>query len=240
MINNKRGELTTQQIVTLIILITSFGVILFLLFRLNLGDVSNDEICHNSVLLQKSTLVGSPLDCRTSYECISGGGKCDNFNYKEEIEIEDFFNKTKIVKAIAEEMASCWWMFGEGEIDYAKSLGGYHCAICGVVKFDNKIKGAVPEISYRELYQYLENHEIKEGETYLEYLYGVDSSSKLGNKITGIDFEKSFLLEEKFSIITGINPALWATDDEYINPLFIKSSEVTDKTRCDIFDITKA
>ena len=238
---NKKGELTTQQIVTLIILIISFGVILFLLVRLNLGDTTNDEICHNSVLLQKSKLAGGPFDCRTGYGCMSGGGDCVSFNYEDEIEVNDASNKTKIVKAIAEEMASCWWMFGEGEVDYVgyswklDVLVGKHCAICNVIKFDEQIQDANTEISYEELYQYLELHEVKEGETYLEYLYGVSSTDNLGDKINGISLGDAFSLNDKFSIITGMKE-----EENYINPLFIKSSEITSKTECDVLDITKA
>jgi len=46
----KKAELTTQQIVTIIILIISFAVILFFIFRMNFGEIEKKEICHNSVL----------------------------------------------------------------------------------------------------------------------------------------------------------------------------------------------
>ena len=53
---NKKGELTTHQLVGLIILIVSFAVILFLLFRLNLGETTNKEICHNSVIMKGKSI----------------------------------------------------------------------------------------------------------------------------------------------------------------------------------------
>src|SRR3989339_574623 len=87
---NKRGELTTQQIVGLIILITSFAVILFLLFRLNLGEISEKEICHNSVVLKgqsPSNFEVGNLDCKTNYICISGGEDCKDFNHTNIINI---------------------------------------------------------------------------------------------------------------------------------------------------------
>ena len=78
---NHKGELTTQQIVTLIILVVSFAVILFLIFRLNLGETTQKEICHNSVLMKAKSLPGTGyLDCKTNYVCISGGGECDEFS----------------------------------------------------------------------------------------------------------------------------------------------------------------
>ena len=53
---NKKAELTTQQLIGLIVLIVSFGVILFLILRLDLGETSKKEICHNSVLLKDKSL----------------------------------------------------------------------------------------------------------------------------------------------------------------------------------------
>ena len=49
---NTRAELTTQQIVGLIILIISFVIILYFIFALNLGETTDKEICHNSVALR--------------------------------------------------------------------------------------------------------------------------------------------------------------------------------------------
>ena len=86
---SKKGELTTQQIVILIVVITSFVIILFLLFRLNLGETSNKEICHNSVVLKSKGkgFIGK-LDCKTSYVCISGGGDCEDISPSATIKID--------------------------------------------------------------------------------------------------------------------------------------------------------
>ena len=85
----KKAELTTKQLVTIIILITSFIIILFLFFRLNLGPVNDKEICHNSVIMKSKSLPGQgALNCKTSYVCISGGGECEDFDEDEKIEID--------------------------------------------------------------------------------------------------------------------------------------------------------
>ena len=116
---NKRGELTTQQIVVLIILITSFIVLMFFLFRLNFQETTNKEICRNSVVLKgKSVLPAdmTPLKCNTNYVCITKDGSCEGLTYYSyKIDVE---NKDEMYSALAEEMADCWWMFGEGEINY--------------------------------------------------------------------------------------------------------------------------
>jgi len=238
--SNKRGELTTQQIVMLIILIISFVVILFLLFRLNLGRTTDAEICHNSVVLKSKTegLVGE-LDCKTNYVCI--GDKCEGINPTETIKInmkkEDETVKQEIMKTIAEEMSDCWWMFGEGEVKYGAWLN-YHCAICSIVKFDKKIQTKFNEITYKEFYDYLKDTKKDETQTYLIYLYNVfevDSVKEMNEKI---DFDNEVIFtNEKYAIVTGMKGV---RKGEYLYPYFVKSNEVEDKTECSIFDITKA
>lgn len=209
---NKKAEITTRQIVTLIILIVSFAIILFLLFRLNLGRASDKEICHNSVVLKSAGkgLVGQ-LDCKTHYLCISGGGNCEGINPTTTVKV-DSENKEEIMKAIADEMADCWWMFGEGELDYMRGnfLGNTACAICSIVKFDNKIQESQEEgITYEEFIKFLANRTKSENEedTYLHYLYDVYSINGLLEKYGTIknDYElkKSISLKDKYMIRTG-------------------------------------
>jgi hypothetical protein len=149
---NKRAELTTQQLVVLIILIASFVIILLLLFKLNLRDETNKQICHNSVvLLSKKQGIGT-LDCRTTYVCLSGGDSCEAFNYdyEKKISLSEENPEELIKNAIQEEIDDCWWMFGEGKIDYTGVLdySGYRCAICSTFKFDKKIQEKFPQIFF--------------------------------------------------------------------------------------------
>ncbi len=256
---NKNGELTTQQIVGLIILIASFSVILFLIFRLNLGETTDKEICHNSVLMKSKSVLEGALDCKTNYVCISGGGECEGINptITKDIDMnpkakdEDEKNekiKNQIMKSIADEMADCWWMFGEGKIDYGSSWSAikekiifwsdYHCAICSVVKFDSKIQEKFEEITYNEFYNFLVKPKDKT-QTYLRYLYDVNTIAQFQSdySMKNIDVTKEedkIYTNSKYSIITGMKKG------EYICSYFVKSSEVKDKTECGIFDITKA
>ena len=144
-IKNSRGELTTQQIVLLIILITSFSIILFFFFKLNLGEETQKTICHNSVILKGSlvsSLRGGNLDCRTNYLCISGGEECEGINptITKEVDLSKPDAKEVIMKTVADEMADCWWMFGEGKIDYVGDYIGTHCAVCSIIEFDESLK----------------------------------------------------------------------------------------------------
>ncbi|MEX2017252.1 MAG: hypothetical protein WD876_02165, partial [Candidatus Pacearchaeota archaeon] len=58
---SKKGELTTQQIVTILIVIASFIILLYFLFRINPAETNQKQICYNSVLLSSKGegLVGS-------------------------------------------------------------------------------------------------------------------------------------------------------------------------------------
>lgn len=239
---NSRGELTTQQLVGIIILIISFVIILFFIFRLDLGKTNEKEVCHNSVVMvgRGRGLVGA-LDCRTSYVCISGGKDCEGINTKniKEVDLNLPNVKEEIIKIIADEMTECWWMFGEGEINYVGTYSGVHCAICSIVKFDEEVQKKFSEISYLDFYKYLTNSKRDSSQTYLKYLYGL-SSVPLNNKIGKIDISiDKIFTTEKYSVVTGRNKEL-ITKDAIEYPSFIKSSEISTKTKCEIFDITKA
>ena len=259
---NNRGELTTQQLITIIILIISFAVLMIFIFRLNLrGEATNKEICHNSVLLKEKT--GGSLDCRTNYICMSGGGKCEDFNSNQEIvkinmnpklkegEDKEQNIKNQIMKAIADEMADCWWMFGEGQVDYAsfeltekgRTLP-YQCAICSSVKFDLVLQNTFEKqtFTYNYLYDYLDLNEKSNSQTYLKYLYGVSDKSKAIElaKKDKVDIEKENLnLKERYSVITG-SVYMPLNKDTQIHSYLIKSDEISDKTKCGVFGLTKA
>lgn len=190
---NKRGELTTKQLVTIIILVVSFTVILILLFRLNLGEVSNKEICHNSVLMKaQSTLGSGPLDCKTNYVCISGGGDCKGFNEDYKLEAK---TEKEIKNIIKNETADCEWMFSDGEFGWLD--GKNHCAICSIIKFNSDTKNFNMD--------------------------GVDIST-----------------DKRYTIYIIINPDLGK--DQISKPKIILSSEIGDekKSKCNVFDLTKA
>ncbi len=189
--NEKRGEITTKQIVTIIILILSFSVILFLIFRLDLGKTTNAEICRNSVLLKaksENLFSSGNLDCKTNYVCI--GGNCEGFSETSSVEAN---TKKESMEALAKEMEQCWWMFGEGEIDYTRGFNLADknlCSVCSIVSFGHLEE----EISYDEFYDYLEDNQKSSSQTYLQYFYK-------GGQIEERYFEDSFEEEKTYFVI---------------------------------------
>ena len=232
---NRKAELTTKQLVTLIILILSFVIILFLIFKLNLGGTANREICHNSILLKdKSKLISGPLDCKTEYVCILGGGECLSLNPAVTIEVDEK-NQNEIFKALAEEMSSCWWMFGEGKVDYGggSTETSVQYALCSIIEFDDEVQKEIPEISYSEFYNYLASNKKDESQTYFKYLYEVSdlSSFKPQKQIkVDIDIDK-ISTSEKYSIITGVDKKILdiISDDDILRVYIIPTSETSQR-----------
>lgn len=246
---NRKGELTTKQLVTIIILIVSFIIILFLLFRLNPGETTVKQICYNSVVLKgQSGILAGPLDCRTSYLCISGGGDCEGIPTTSTIKIEPNKEETKneTMKALADEMADCWWMFGEGKIRYTGDASSteVHCALCSIIEFAGIEFAGTPadSISYQEFYEYLRTAPKSESRTYLHYLYEINNLDLFeSQEQIEINILSDFIFtDQKYSIITGIdnNPVDFLKDDEWLKVYIIPTSE-TSATECDLF-ITKA
>jgi hypothetical protein len=204
----KRGELTTQQLVMIIILILSFAIILFFIFRLGLGKTTDREICHDSVVKKSNLVLGKlsgEFNCKTTSTCISAGGQCSDITAEATVNV-NANNKDEIFKAIAEEMANCWWMFGEGKLNYEAG-----CAVCSEIAFDDKIKSTYPEgISHKEFLDSLTKpmNVQKNNDNYLYYLYEVSSLNSVFEKDSKfkIDYDKktNFTLKGKFIIMTGI------------------------------------
>ncbi len=177
----KKGEMSTQQIVILIILIISFIVILFFIFRLNLGKQSDSDICHNSVVTRGSGVVPKesiPLNCKTAYVCLTKDGTCESMTNPEIKKVKD---ETETYSVLAEEMATCWWMFGEGKLNYLSQdllAQNLYCSICNQIAFDNSMNDLFSggNIDKNNLYNYLSTTKMPDSDkNYLDYLSGVNA-----------------------------------------------------------------
>src|SRR4030042_1238438 len=123
--------------------------IFFFIFRLNLGKTSAKEVCYNSVITRSSAVLPQdaiPLNCQTSYICISKDGTCEKMSGSREIKkvkkkLYEYLAKTNIsdkkmsyldyltgvqdVKKIEESLASGNANFGKIYLDrhYAIVMG---------------------------------------------------------------------------------------------------------------------
>ncbi len=201
---NKKGELTSKQIITILILIVSFAVILIFLFSLNLGKETGREACKQSVELRGVALLGKfmSFNCNTEYICISGGGKCEGVPEKTSIvKVSNSDSNEELLKELLNLRESCFWQFGEAEIN----IGDGVCGLCSVVYFDEFLKGR-EEITAEENFQFLESNSPKGKEiNYIQYFYRYNTWDELkaaadreGKVINGIDFSQNYMVYYRY------------------------------------------
>ena len=182
---NQRAELSTQQIVLMIILIASFLVIFFFLLRLSIGEKSEEQLCRNSVLQKASVFSDAPLQCYRNYICITKDGSCEELVKPEKIKVSSL---DEVYNALANEMADCWWMFGEGKVEYVGKdfIKSNYCSICSQIYFDNSLESLEgvenKKISKDELYGYLTKNKYSKEQTYSQYLLGTTDLSQISSQ----------------------------------------------------------
>ena len=209
-----RGELTTQQIVMLVIAIASFLVLLFFFGLLDFGQETDAEVCRNSVAMKGGSIVSSEavrLNCQRKYLCITEDGTCEGMTSPK---VEKVETKEEIYDILSNEMADCWWMFGEGKIDYVgkDATKNNYCSICSQIVFDDslsEVPGIDFEISKDELYDYLSKKNMSNNKmTYSEYIFGEKDLNTLRQEAlkeygTGATFGK-IKIGEQYFVVMGI------------------------------------
>ena len=163
---NKRGALTQTIIIGIIILIISAAIIFFFLKAFPYKETVDKEACHQSVILrsqqiaglQPGQLAGIPLNCKTQEITITSS------------------NEQFIKQEIANAMYDCWWMLGEGKMQFWSEsawkefgLGNVKsaCVVCSIIRFDNNLK---EKNLHLDVASYMEQTKIPtKNLTYLEY-----------------------------------------------------------------------
>ena len=139
---DRRGELTSHQLVLLILTVLGFALILLFLFGLQGLFSTEDEFCRLSVLKRATAQEAAgaagkgvaaafiPLQCQTKKVCVTAGGDCEGSFAGEEPEqvrvksgeIQDG-KETKpsvqhtVEQTLSEEFFRCWQMMGQGKLD---------------------------------------------------------------------------------------------------------------------------
>ena len=183
---DKKGLTPESLIVGIIILVIGAAVIFFFIQSFPFRETIDKEACHQSVILRSQSLIGwepgktiVPLNCKTQELKIKTG------------------DEDVIKREIANQMYDCWWMLGEGKLDFfsdeqlsdvqiswqqslytAKS----NCVICSVVQFDDNAKGKNIDVL-----SFMDQMKIPaKNITYLEYFTG-----QQGTKLpTGVEINK--------------------------------------------------
>lgn len=192
----KRGELTSSQIATLVLTIAGFVIaLIFLLVFLDTGSLQENELCRLSVLTRATAPEAlqrlAPLKCTTQKICLSKSGTddCTSDQFigedKSKINKEPAATKEEIEKNIAEAMYNCWSVMGEGKLDLFggsadvgiwSTLGiddafekGTTCVICSRIAVSKDIDETT--LASIDMNSYLETHQVPnspDGKTYLQ------------------------------------------------------------------------
>ncbi|MCX8193808.1 MAG: hypothetical protein N3G19_00360 [Candidatus Pacearchaeota archaeon] len=198
---NKKGATVQSMLIGIIIVLLTAAILFFFFKALPYKETVDKEACRNSVVLRNNAILKGeglaleiiPLNCKTQEIIISSN------------------NEAFIQREIANAMYDCWWMLGEGKMDFFpesgwKDLGvpglgtsKANCIICSTIKFDDNAKG-----KRIDLLNYLENTKIPmKNITYLEY-FSEEPGAKLPVelKIEKLDTNKNYAI-----IFMGISGA---------------------------------
>ncbi len=163
----KRAEVSTSFLVSMILIILGFAIVLLVFFQFNWNDTVDKEACHTSVIL-RGTLPDiaksySPLKCQTEKVCITKGGlfssPCNDIfaGVKSVTNLKitsSTFNKvdndakTEMERAISQQVIDCWTMMGKGKISienaamlkqYALGKSVPFCVICSRIAVDKTL-----------------------------------------------------------------------------------------------------
>jgi hypothetical protein len=160
----KKGALVTYTIIGAILVIIA-AAILFMIYNKVPKNYDKDA-CHNSVLLRNNAFLRGDIIPGVNTEIIPLQCKT------EEVKINDADQET-IKRTIADSMYDCWWMLGEGKINFfaRKLTRSSYCVICSTIDFSDNVKERYPKIENFD--SYLINNKIPlHNETYMQYFTG--------------------------------------------------------------------
>jgi hypothetical protein len=254
---NKKADITSAQLITVIILVGSFALILIVIFLYPWGEADR-EVCHYSIVSRNSVNIGDfdtvkivPLKCRTEKICIttSSNEKCsDAFgdSTKENpVQLKKVKDREDILDVLADAHYDCHVLVGEGKLDFEphKLFNEPYGLICSRISFSKDAqdilkKEALGDISYLELYQHMSNKQTKDKGNYLQFIYNIKSAQEFMNF-----FEKQFKEMQNFepehasffsSLFSNeVQPSIPGPDNTVIPPILPLTSDETQKVSDD-------
>jgi len=198
---NKKGD-TNWFIISMILVLATLVLFILAIGYYPWKQTIDREACHTSILISGSipdTVATSAvksavsLRCKSRNICITtktfGKGDCDDFKEFDTVRVSGSMEEVdrKIKMFLAQEMADCWSMFGQGNLeifsrswdvkDDTKSSG----IICSRIQFDDNVlngndglEGTPDDIrSIDGFMYYLISHKVPENNiSYMDYLTG--------------------------------------------------------------------
>jgi hypothetical protein len=212
-----KKSMSAGFLVSMIIVLLAFVLIAGTVMRFlqPLDEKEAEALCHQSVALRTTIAIGdndggikiAPLLCKTIDKKIKPEGKTKK-------QREEF-----IMKQVAEKMATCWWMFGEGNYpgDIFANVPAMvtresHCFMCSTLVIENDEKFSDIKISGQEFRNYLIKTKYNKKLSYMDYFQFGGGAGYVNSVLTeeGIKPGRAYAtvfnskLEEKCSKCTWI------------------------------------
>ncbi|MCH7567871.1 MAG: hypothetical protein IIA87_00445 [Nanoarchaeota archaeon] len=204
---SKKGELTSTQIIGIVLAIAGFIVVLiFLAIIFKDKGETNRELCLLSVITRATApdvlQYKIPLKCTTDKICMTSklfGGKCKQFAGEENVRVVKLKGNVKekariIERESANAMFDCWSMMGEGKVDlfhnlpekFIGSSGEPTCVICSRVAVSDDVDELI--LKEVDLGEYLRKNQVPGSSlTYLQTF--TDRSVNAYASEEGVNFE---------------------------------------------------
>lgn len=192
---DKRGQLTVQSmLIGIIVIVLVAAIIFFFIKAFPFIETVDKESCHQSVVLRSQSIAGiepgkalAPLNCKTQDIKIDSGN-------------EQFINRE-----IANSMYDCWWMLGEGKLNFfgdesfrdvriTWNEGPYtaraNCIICSTIKFSEAAKN-----KNLDTVSYIAETKIPSKDiTYLEYFTQPGTKLPTGVSVNKVDTNQDYAI----------------------------------------------
>ncbi len=196
----KRGELTSSEIVTIVMAIAGFILVaIFLAIFFDDGSNQDTELCKLSVLSRATSplLTQSivPLKCTTGKICITSellGRDCKQFLGEKGVrKVRIGASETsdaRIKEEMANAMYDCWNMMGQGKLDLFGQAGDYFgspdyptCVVCSRIAFADDVDDNTIVRAMQGFDNYLQDNPVPNHDySYLRYFNG-QASTALGS-----------------------------------------------------------
>lgn len=164
----------------IVIVVLFFVINLMADYFISVKEKASLQTCKNSVYAHAS-LKYKDLDFSEDIKCAP---------ISKEI---PYKNEKEIMGAVAQNMANCWDMFGEGELelfDMEPNQDINYCHLCYYMTFKDKNE----KIPIKDFMNFLNTKRMISGETYLQYLRGYGTSEEV------VDYQKLVEMEKENAI----------------------------------------
>ncbi|MCS7134284.1 MAG: hypothetical protein NZ889_00270 [Candidatus Pacearchaeota archaeon] len=140
----KKAGITQHFLIGLIILVVAAALLFYFFRQIPYKESSEKEACHKSVVLRNEIFLRGELVLEVPLRCKTQKIKIDSTN------------EETIKREIANTMYDCWWMLGQGKMNFFQrkpTLGNpSYCVICATIEFDEKVQKKIKKIDGILLY----------------------------------------------------------------------------------------